>query len=187
MDAVDFPQALQFLVQSGLEKSRADFELHRRGPRLGAARVCRRDAGELVPATRHCARQRGGCGRQERGGRISRRTPPPAPMDAPHHGLCRAFDRGTRRPRLAGGNQTSPEKLDRPQRGGVGEIPRGKNRHGNRGFHHSAGHAFRRDLHDSRARAFARLRDHHGRAKRGRRKIPPLRGLEKRPRPHRTQ
>ena len=98
MDAVDFPPALQLVVQSektnkaepiatleapGLEAA-TEIDARPRSPTSAKRRS------EVVPRARHRAGQRGSHRRQERSRRLPGRAPADAPMDAAHHRLCRS-------------------------------------------------------------------------------------------------
>ncbi len=111
-----FLQLYGCVVQPRDAARRADRHLQWRRRRQRPPRLRERSARELVPRTRHRARERGSHRWKERSRRPSRRAPPDAPVDAAHHRLRAAADRRTRRPRLAGGHQAAAAKLDRPQR-----------------------------------------------------------------------
>ena len=129
LDAVDFPPALQLVVQSGDANAPEPISTYTRRAIRDSVRLAYVAEAPVnwcpelgtVLANEEVDR------RQERSRRLPRRAPADAPVDAAHHRLCRALDRRTRRPRLAGGHQAPAAKLDRPQRrrgGCISELDR---------------------------------------------------------------
>ena len=86
-------------------------------PRFRAPGVCHRSPGLVVRATGHRAGQRGSRGRQERSRRFSGGAQADAPVDAPHHRLCRAPVAGSGNHRLEQLAQRNAAQLDWPQKG----------------------------------------------------------------------
>ncbi len=85
-----------------------------------------------------------------------------AAVDAADHRVRRPADRRPGRDRLAGVDQADAAQLDRPLDRRARRLP--SRRRADRGLHHPAGHAVRRDLHGAGARASAGRRADRRRA-----------------------
>ena len=186
LDAVDLPADLQLLVRRrrgpGASDRHAGTGVPRRPLRHARRRSVRRArcaraacarrlvppgvrslrAGQLVPGSRHGARQRRGHRRRsERARQLPGVSPAAEAVDVAHHRLRRPPPRRSRRARLDRLHQVDAAQLDRSLDGRVGAV-RGREprRRRYRGVHHPPRHPVRRHLHGVGARAPAGRRHH---------------------------